>query len=157
MFQPKIDSKKVLVSFSSRLDSEYIVHPGEFKQIVTNLLANAVDAVGRGGTIVIRVRPGREWSRGEEGFRITVADNGVGISRTDRKRLFQPFFTTKGQKGTGLGLWVTQGLVTKHGGHLQMHSSTRPQRRGTTFSIFFPALWQGSNQGSESAAFRSAG
>jgi signal transduction histidine kinase len=157
MFQPKIDNKKILVSFSSRLDSEYVVHPGEFKQIVTNLLANAIDAVGRGGTIVLRVRPGREWSGGEAGFRITVADNGVGISRPDRKRLFQPFFTTKGQKGTGLGLWVTQGLVTKHGGHLQMHSSTRGQHRGTTFSIFFPALWQGSSQKSDSAAFRSAG
>ncbi len=158
MFQPKIDNKKILVSFSSRLDSEFVVHPGEFKQIVTNLLANAIDAVPRGGTIVIRVRPGREWSAGEPGFRITVADNGVGISRTDRKRLFKPFFTTKGQKGTGLGLWVTQGLVTKHGGHLQMHSSTRNQRRGTTFSIFFPALWQGtSQQDARSAAFRSAG
>ncbi len=158
MFQPKIDNKKILVSFSSRLDSEYVVHPGEFKQIVTNLLANAIDAVPRGGTIVIRVRPGREWSAGEPGFRITVADNGVGISRTDRKRLFQPFFTTKGQKGTGLGLWVTQGLVTKHGGHLQMHSTTRSQRRGTTFSIFFPAAWQGATQQeTRSAAFRSAG
>jgi len=158
MFQPKIDNKKILVSFSSRLDSEYVVHPGEFKQIVTNLLANAIDAVPRGGTIVLRVRPGREWSAGEAGFRITVADNGVGISRTDRKHLFQPFFTTKGQKGTGLGLWVTQGLVTKHGGHLQLHSSTRSQRRGTTFSIFFPALWQGNNQqDARSAAFRSAG
>lgn len=158
MFQPKIDNKKVLVSFSSRLDSEYVVHPGEFKQIVTNLLANAIDAVPRGGTIVIRLRPRREWSAGEAGFRVTVADNGVGISRTDRKRLFQPFFTTKGQKGTGLGLWVTQGLVTKHGGHLQMHSSTRSQRRGTTFSIFFPASWQGTHQqDTRSAAFRSAG
>jgi signal transduction histidine kinase len=157
MFQPKIDSKKILVSFSSRLDSEYVVHPGEFKQIVTNLLANAIDAVPRGGSIIIRVRPGREWSAGENGFRITVADNGVGISRTDRKRLFQPFFTTKGQKGTGLGLWVTRGLVTKHGGHLQMHSSTRSQRRGTTFSIFFPALWHGNTQqDARSAAFRSA-
>jgi signal transduction histidine kinase len=158
MFQPKIDTKKVLVAFSSRLDSEYVVHPGEFKQIVTNLLANAIDAVPRGGTIAIRVRRGREWSTGEAGFRVTVADNGIGISRTDRKRLFQPFFTTKGQKGTGLGLWVTRGLVTKHGGRLQMHSSTRTQRRGTTFSIFFPAFWQGAApQERQAAAFRSAG
>ncbi len=158
MFQPKIDSKKVLVSFSSRLESEYVVHPGEFKQIVTNLLANAIDAVPRGGTIAIRVRPGRDWAASESGFRITIADNGVGISRTDRKRLFQPFFTTKGQKGTGLGLWVTQGLVTKHGGRMQLHSSTQNQHRGTTFSVFFPAQWQAANpQEARSAAFRSAG
>ena len=157
VFQPKIDTKKIVVDFSSLIETEYVVHPGEFKQIVTNLLANAIDAVPRGGTVAIRLRTCREWTSGDKGFRMTIADNGVGISRTDRKRLFQPFFTTKGQKGTGLGLWVTQGLVTKHGGHLQMHSCTRTERRGTTFSVFFPALWQNAAPQTQAAAFRSAG
>ncbi len=157
MFQPKLDLKKIVMDFSSTVNAEYVVHPGEFKQIVTNLLSNAIDAVPRGGTIAIRLRPGRDWSIGDPGFRITIADNGVGISRTDRKRLFQPFFTTKGQKGTGLGLWVTQGLVTKHGGRLQMHSCTRTQRRGTTFSIFFPTLWQANVPAENRAAYKTAG
>jgi signal transduction histidine kinase len=158
MFQPKLDTKKIVVDFSSLVEAEYVVHPGEFKQIVTNLLANAIDAVPRGGTIAIRLRAGRDWTAGEQGFRVTVADNGVGISRTDRKRLFEPFFTTKGQKGTGLGLWVTQGLVTKHGGRLQMHSCTRSQHRGTTFSIFFPSLWQAAAvPENRAAAYKTAG
>jgi signal transduction histidine kinase len=159
VFQPKLNAKRIGVEFSSTADAEYVIHAGEFKQIVTNLLANAIDAVGREGRIAIRVRPSRNWdSTGDPGFRITIADNGTGISRTDRKRLFQPFFTTKGQRGTGLGLWVTQGLVTKHGGSLKMHSCTRTKRRGTTFSIFFPSIWQvTSSENTRAAAFRSAG
>jgi signal transduction histidine kinase len=161
VFQPKLNAKRIGVEFSSTADAEYVIHAGEFKQIVTNLLANAIDAVAREGRIVIRVRPTRIWnSTGDVGFRVTIADNGTGISRTDRKRLFEPFFTTKGQRGTGLGLWVTQGLVTKHGGNLRMHSCTRTQRRGTTFSIFFPSIWQvtsSTEDNSKAAAYRSAG
>jgi signal transduction histidine kinase len=160
IFQPKLNAKKIGVEFSSTVDSEYVIHAGEFKQIVTNLLANAIDAVGREGRIAIRVRPGRSWRQSDEvGFRITIADNGTGISRTDRKRLFQPFFTTKGQRGTGLGLWVTQGLVTKHGGSLRMHSCTRSLWRGTSFSLFFPSIWQvtSNSENSKAAAYRSAG
>ena len=158
VFQPKLNSKRISVDFSSRVDTEFVIHAGEFKQIVTNLLSNAIDAVGRDGTIAIRARECRDiWGSGESGFRITIADNGVGISITDRKQLFQPFFTTKGQRGTGLGLWVTQGLVTKHGGRLQMHSCTRTQRRGTTFSIFFPAAWTVAplERNDQAAAYRS--
>ncbi len=158
VFQPKLREKRVDVQFSSSATAEYVIHAGEFKQIVTNLLANAIDAVSRDGVISIRVRPTRDWSTGgETGFRITIADNGTGISRTDRKKLFQPFFITKGQRGTGLGLWVTQGLVTKHGGRLRMHSCTRTQYRGTTFSIFFPGAWQAAQVEEKAAAFRNAG
>jgi signal transduction histidine kinase len=157
IFQPKLNAKKIGVEFSSTADSEYVIHAGEFKQVVTNLLANAIDAVGREGRIAIRVRPGRSWRNADEvGFRVTISDNGTGISRTDRKKLFQPFFTTKGQRGTGLGLWVTQGLVTKHGGTLRMHSSTRSVWRGTSFSIFFPSIWQFTSN-NKAAAYRTAG
>jgi signal transduction histidine kinase len=160
IFQPKLNTKRIGLELSSNAAAEYLIHAGELKQIVTNLLANAIDAVGREGRIVIRIRETRSWkSPGDLGFRITIADDGTGISRVDRKRLFEPFFTTKGQRGTGLGLWVTQGLVTKHGGTLRMHTSTRGQRRGTTFSIFFPAVWQvtAAVEENKKAAFRTAG
>lgn len=159
VFKPKFDYKKVTVQFSSTIHGEFVIQPTEFKQIVTNLIANAIDAVGRGGNISIRLRPSRSWNDlNETGIRITVADNGIGITRGDRKRLFQPFFTTKGQKGTGLGLWVTQGLVTKHGGRMKLCSSTRFPYRGTTFSIFFPATTHPSEPQTDRrpAEFRSA-
>jgi signal transduction histidine kinase len=70
-----------------------------------------------------------------KGVRIVVADNGSGIPREIRYRLFEPFFTTKGEKGTGLGLWVSQSLVEKHGGQLRVRSTPGV---GTAFSIFLP-------------------
>lgn len=140
IFEPKIQSKRLRTTVSDNFESEITFYPGELKQIVTNLLSNAIDATEQGGIIRLRVRGGRSWLDGRDGgFRITVSDNGSGISSTDLPQLFQPFFTTKGQKGTGLGLWVTQGLITKHGGMLRLRTSTKGSRRGTTFSVFLPS------------------
>lgn len=113
--------------------------PGELRQVFSNLLLNAAEAVHSGGTIQIRVGNARRWSRhGSSGVRVTIADNGTGIRRENIERIFEPFFTTKGQNGTGLGLWVSHGIIEKHGGEIQVRSSTRPGHRGTTFSIFLP-------------------
>jgi signal transduction histidine kinase len=140
MFEPKLLAKNLHLSVLDLMQGEVTFFPGEFKQIVTNLLSNAMDASARGGTIALRVRATHSWmGRGERGFRVTVSDNGSGIDQDHRPKLFQPFFTTKGQKGTGLGLWVTLGLVQKHGGHLRMRTSTKAAHRGTTFSFFLPA------------------
>jgi signal transduction histidine kinase len=140
IFEPKLEGKKLQVTIGDRMDGEVTLFPGELKQILTNLLSNAIDATEPRGRIAIRVRSGRSRAgRGEEGFWITVADNGTGIDQNNRSRLFQPFFTTKGQKGTGLGLWVTQGLVNKHGGQMRLRTCTRGPYRGTTFTLFLPS------------------
>lgn len=139
IFGPKLEGKKLHVAIGDRMDGEVTVFPGELKQILTNLLSNAIDATEPGGRISIRVRPGRSRiGRNDKGFWITVADNGTGIEQKYRSRMFQPFFTTKGQKGTGLGLWVTQGLVNKHGGQMRLRTSTKGPHRGTTFIMFLP-------------------
>jgi signal transduction histidine kinase len=72
------------------------------------------------------------------GTRITISDNGVGIALQARTRLFEPFFSTKGSKGTGVGLWVSRSLITKHGGAIRVKSSTVPGHSGTMFSVFIP-------------------
>jgi signal transduction histidine kinase len=69
---------------------------------------------------------------------VLVADQGSGILPEHRPRLFQPFFTTKGDKGTGLGLWVSQGIVHRHGGRIRLRSNVRPGRAGTVFFVFLP-------------------
>jgi two-component system, NtrC family, sensor kinase len=74
------------------------------------------------------------------GVRITVADGGTGIPRELRSTLFEPFVSTKGEKGTDLGLWVVRGVVAKHHGKLSFRSSVRPESHGTTFSIYLPAV-----------------
>ena len=140
IFEPKLRAKAIRAAMDDRMPGEVTFFPGELKQIVTNLLSNAIDATDSGGTIMLRVRAARSWTRlRREGFRILVSDSGSGIDPQDKLRMFQPFFTTKGQKGTGLGLWVTQGLVNKHGGELRLRSRTKGPRRGTTFSVFLPA------------------
>ena len=73
------------------------------------------------------------------GARLTVCDNGPGISTETRKKLFEPFFTTKRDVGTGLGLWVSSNIVRKHEGTIKVRSSTEPGESWTVFSVFFPS------------------
>jgi two-component system CheB/CheR fusion protein len=113
---------------------------GEVRQVLTALLLNAIEAIPDTGTISIRIRKSFHWSNSaKHGIRIVIADSGVGVSRENAGRIFEPFFTTKGEQGTGLGLWVANGIISRLGGIIQMRSSRDPQRRGTCFSIFLPA------------------
>ncbi len=109
----------------------------EIRQVLSNLIGNAIDAMRTGGTLVLRSHDVRQSGRGEQGMRITVADNGHGMSQETRKRVFEPFFTTKDLNGTGLGLWISAEIVNRHRGKLRVKSSEGP-RRGTVFSLFLP-------------------
>lgn len=109
----------------------------EFKQMLSNLIANAIDASEEGGRILIRARATRHFQSGGEGIRVTVADEGVGISPENKQQLFTPFFTTKREVGTGLGLWITKELIEKKGGSIRFHSRTK-NKSGTTMSLFIP-------------------
>jgi PAS domain S-box-containing protein len=114
-------------------------NPGELRQVISNLLANSLDACASGDAICVRVRSGRSPRDPDlQGVRIVVADTGSGISPENRKRIFEPFFTTKKDTGTGLGLWVSRELIEKHGGQLGVRSSTSGLRTGTVFSLFLP-------------------
>jgi signal transduction histidine kinase len=113
--------------------------PSEITQVFSNLVVNALEALPPEGTLKLHVLSSRDWRRPKRrGVRVFIADNGPGISVENRRRMFEPFFTTKGEKGTGLGLWVTSGIVDKHGGWIRMRSSTQPGRSGTCFAVFFP-------------------
>jgi PAS domain S-box-containing protein len=113
--------------------------PGEMHQVFVNLIANSIAALDRRGKIVVHAHAGREWA-GEHrpGVRIVVADNGSGIEHCNLEKIFEPFFSTKGQKGTGLGLWVSKNIVQKHGGSIRVHSTTREGQSGCCFSVFLP-------------------
>jgi PAS domain S-box-containing protein len=109
---------------------------GEIRQIISNLLANAIDAVPQQGTIKFHVKSLVAPS-GIKSVEISIADNGMGISPGDMKRIFEPFFTTKQTIGTGLGLWVCKELVEKHGGTIRVRSR---MGKGTVFLIGFPVV-----------------
>jgi PAS domain S-box-containing protein len=111
----------------------------EIRQVFANVLRNAIEATPQGGTILLHIFASREWSDcGRAGARVVIADTGPGISPGDREKIFEPFFTTKGENGTGLGLWVSSGIIQKHGGSIRVRSSTRPGQSGTVFNLFLP-------------------
>ena len=129
------------IKVEQRLEAEHQVRgfPGELRQVFSNLVGNAIDAMPHGGRLVLHVRDSSLASDPAcKGVRITVADTGAGISLGVRRNLFAPFYTTKGEKGTGLGLWVSRGIIEKHEGTIYLRSSTRPGRSGTVFSVFLP-------------------
>jgi PAS domain S-box-containing protein len=110
---------------------------GELKQVLSNLIANAIDASHERGRIIVSARASRHFQSGRRGFRISIADTGTGISAQDRGKLFAPFFTTKKDVGTGLGLWITKDLLEKNGGYIRFRSRVaRPS--GTVMSIYLP-------------------
>jgi two-component system CheB/CheR fusion protein len=139
LYSPAIRSGKFVIE--KRYDSEDVIRgfPSEVTQVFSNLVVNALEALSPEGTLKLHVLASRDWRNPtRRGVRVFIADNGPGVSRENRRRMFEPFFTTKGEKGTGLGLWVTSGIVDKHGGWIRVRSSTQPGRSGTCFAVFFP-------------------
>jgi signal transduction histidine kinase len=113
-------------------------HYTEVRQIISNLVINAMEAMPPKGKLCVRVSPSRNWRHnGEPGVRIYVHDNGPGIPNDTRNQIFEPFFSTKTDKGTGLGFWVIRSIVEKYGGSIRMRS-TVGKDAGTSFSVFLP-------------------
>jgi len=112
--------------------------PGELRQLFSNLLVNAIEAMSQNGRLHLRVARAREQSSGREGVCVVFADSGRGIRPEDRARLFEPFYTTKKDSGTGLGLWLVEEIVRKHHGKIRVRSSVRPGASGTIFWLFLP-------------------
>ena len=112
-------------------------YSGELRQLFANLIVNAVDAMPGGGRLHLRVRRGSGLCGGADGVHVTVADNGMGMSPETQGKIWEAFFTTKQATGTGLGLWVSEEIVRKHGGTVRVRSR-QGERSGTCFRIFLP-------------------
>lgn len=133
--KPKVATGSVLVGF-----------PDELRQVIDNLLLNALEAMPSGGCLSISVHLSFDWKRRanqRSGVRLTIADTGYGIPKQLRLKVFEPFFTTKAEKGTGLGLWILQGIIAKHDGVMSLRSSDAKGKSGTVISIFLPAHSRG--------------
>ncbi len=157
LHQGRIYSAKIQVDRRYRQDTELLAFSGEMRQLFANLVGNALDAMPRGGKLVLSVRPSRAWNRPEDqpkvpGVRIVVADTGVGMNPAVRRRIFDAFFTTKETTGTGLGLWISSEIIAKHQGTVRVRSCpvdpplepatldlpTAKHGSGTVFMLFFP-------------------
>jgi PAS domain S-box-containing protein len=111
--------------------------PGELRQVFTNLIANGAEAAGPNGRIRIRLRAASAED-GPPGAVVEIADSGPGIAANVEKRLFQPFITTKGERGTGLGLWVSLGIVQKHGGTVRIANGRGSDLGGAVAQVYLP-------------------
>jgi PAS domain S-box-containing protein len=139
LYQRKVESAAIRIEREIDVPEPLLARPGELRQVLANLLGNAIEVVDHGqGRIWLRAYMSRHWRSGRCGVRVVIADNGRGIPAEVREKIFEPFFTTKGESGTGLGLWITSDIVTKYGGAMRLRSSTQPGRSGTCFSVFFP-------------------
>jgi PAS domain S-box-containing protein len=113
--------------------------PGELRQVFTNLITNAGEASGRGGRVQVLVESSFP-ADSRPGALVTITDSGPGVEEAHQAKLFKPFFTTKGEQGTGLGLWVSRGIVEKHGGIIELTNSTDPIFPGAAVRVYLPAL-----------------
>ncbi|MGE0407200.1 MAG: ATP-binding protein [Candidatus Korobacteraceae bacterium] len=114
--------------------------PGELRQVFLNITANAIQAMPEGGQLRIRLCESADRRTGRAGIRVSISDTGAGIQPESAKHLFEPFFTTKSTKGTGLGLWISKGIIEKYEGSIRFRSLNAYGRYTTCFSIFLPTL-----------------
>lgn len=136
----KLQANHITIEKESGEYLEIVGYPGELRQVFANLLLNAIDSMqGGGGRLRLRVVRAREWSGDRRsGVRVTVADTGNGISAQDLPHIFEPFYTTKKDQGTGLGLWLAYGAVQKHAGWMRVATRTTAGASGTVFAVFLP-------------------
>ncbi len=137
-FRGRMEAESIRVVCELERDATLACFADDMQQVFAILIGNALDASEAGSRIRIRVRRTRSWNEpSTAGIRIAVADKGHGIPGDMSKSLFDSLLSTKGEQGTGLGLWVAQGIVRRHQGSIRFRSRTGLQH-GTVFSLFFP-------------------
>lgn len=138
IYERRLRNKDLQVEISVHPDLKIFGKDGELRQALLNVVANAIDACHPGGRIWLRAQKTKNWTNGQEpGIRFTLADNGIGMSREVQEQVFAPFFTTKPEVGTGIGLWVTKSLIEQRGGYVRFRSR-QGERCGTVMCFYLP-------------------
>ena len=138
LYSGRLSNSDISLCLDNRSTALVTCYEGEIRQILNNLVGNAIDAMKNGGRLIIRTRDVPQPDGTPAGVRIVVADNGHGMSEEVKRRVFEPFYTTKGINGTGLGLWIAKGIIDKHGGSLRLRSNYGGATCGSVFSLFLP-------------------
>lgn len=134
LFAGKLVAKKIHVTRDLEADGCLKGVAGEFRQVFSNLITNAIDAMPQGGTLKVSTKNTR--LRESAAIEVRVEDTGEGIPNSQLQTIFEPFFTTKSEKGTGLGLWVSRNIIQQYGGEIAASTEEGPRR--TVFSVTIP-------------------
>jgi signal transduction histidine kinase len=141
LFRQRLASKNIHVNAESERGAIASCLGDEIRQVIANIVSNAMDAMPHGGSLRVRVKRTRSWAKERpDGVKIVVADSGHGISPAVIERIFEPFVSTKEATGIGLGLWVSDGIVRKHGGTIRVRSKATAQPSGTVFAVFIRSV-----------------
>jgi PAS domain S-box-containing protein len=141
LYQERLGTLNIQVERDYNSKMDLFCFAGEIRQVIANLVGNATDAFSNGGRLLIRARRSSNWKNpSQPGVRFTVADTGNGMSPEVREHIFEAFFTTKEVTGTGLGLWVSQEIITRHHGQIHVRSrvAASGHSSGTVFQFFIP-------------------
>ena len=138
LYHSRLVTGGIVIERSFSGSEPVLCQPGEIRQVIANLIGNAVDASHPGGRILLRERAGAHPLSGDPGVFLTIADSGNGMSPDTLRRLFDAFYSTKGSEGSGLGLWISRDIIERHGGSIRVRSSQRPECSGSVFRIFLP-------------------
>ncbi len=147
LHRARLQGSSVEVRLEMEAKNQILAAKGELRQVLSNLITNALDAMRNGGRLTIRAKDASDVADGmRRGVRLSVADTGSGIPADILKHVFEPFVSTKGDTGTGLGLWVTAEIVRKLSGRIRVRSRTADdvknssEHSGTVFSVFWPGI-----------------
>ncbi len=136
IYKPRFLNFNIEVQKRERSSQHIVCLASEMRQVITNLLTNAIDAMrSHGGRLLVRTHEATSWANDKHGVIITIADTGTGMSEETQASIYKAFYTTKGVSGTGLGLWISSEIIRRHRGHLRVRSAVG---RGTVFQLFLP-------------------
>ncbi len=138
MYERRLKMMGISVELDYRATQPLMCFEGDIRQVLSNLVGNAIDAMSAGGRLCLKTRTITNWKTQRKNTVFTVADTGSGISRQSIRRIFEAFFTTKGLNGNGLGLWVSKEVATRHGGRIHVRSSQDGRHHGTVFRFSLP-------------------
>lgn len=138
VFEARLKNAGITVEKRKRAMEPVLCFEGDIRQVLANVLTNAIDAMPEGGRLLVRSREGTDWKTDRRGLVLTVADTGSGMDAGTRGKIFEAFFSTKGIGGSGLGLWVAADIMQRHAGKIAVRSGQREGRRGTVVVMFLP-------------------
>jgi PAS domain S-box-containing protein len=138
VYEARLKNAGITVEKRKRANEPVECFEGDIRQVLSNIVTNAIDSMPNGGRLLARSREGTDWRTGRKGLVLTLADTGTGMDQHVQSKMYEAFFSTKGIGGSGLGLWISADIMHRHQGRISIRSSQREGRKGTVVALFLP-------------------